>query len=526
MQNNFDKDEVQAKLDLQREVSQDFSRTLQSAGFEMSEKIDEYRKAAKAAEEKAKTARAEGNLLEADKQKQIAEEAKASADNWQKGKLLLSMIGAGLAAPTDSASGILAATVSPAVAYKIGEHFKQKAIQNLLSGKTEKAELTADQKAAHILAHTLLGAAVAAAGGNDALSAGLAAGGAEAAAPVLARWLYGTNNPEQLTAEQKDVISSIAGLAGAATGAATGNMADVVAGSMGAQNAVESNFLLDKRITGQLTDVEKRVLKKISRDDIATYEELEKEMRKAEEKCWLKIFCYSEERQEVVHKSQQESKEQYDHIMGLVKIGQLDIDELDILFTKIAPALAKNARANMVGLFGAMEADSWTAGVMTDMLPNIARLESEAYLEAYKFKLKQLGYSDHEIAKDVSSKETQKAFAELAYAGATSGAGSGNVKKATDKLRTLLNKKEQQGSFKPLGLGSTGRTEPVNLTEKLAMEQAVSKPMAGRQLPIPMTDSRWPASAGWVKMSQNVNGVEIHYVRNVKTGAVDDFKFK
>ena len=99
----------------------------------------------------------------------------------------------------------------------------------------------ADQKAAHILAHTLLGAAVAAAGGNDALSAGLAAGGAEAAAPVLARWLYGTDDPEQLTPDQKQTISSIAGLAGAATGAATGNMADVVAGSMGAQNAVENN---------------------------------------------------------------------------------------------------------------------------------------------------------------------------------------------------------------------------------------------------------------------------------------------
>ena len=28
-----------------------------------------------------------------------------------------------------------------------------------------------------------------------------------------------------------------------------------------------------------------------------------------------------------------------------------------------------------------------------------------------------------------------------------------------------------------------------------------------------------------VKMAQNVNGIEIHYVRNTITGAVDDFKF-
>ncbi|MFL9867292.1 filamentous hemagglutinin N-terminal domain-containing protein [Paraburkholderia fungorum] len=78
----------------------------------------------------------------------------------------------------------------------------------------------------------------------------------------------------------------------------------------------------------------------------------------------------------------------------------------------------------------------------------------------------------------------------------------------------------------PLGLGSTGRAVPNNLQEQLALQQAMSNPAAGVQLPIPLGDSRWPATDGWVKMSQNVNGVEIHYVRNVNSGAVDDFKFK
>ncbi|WP_344108447.1 hypothetical protein [Kribbella alba] len=40
-----------------------------------------------------------------------------------------------------------------------------------------------------------------------------------------------------------------------------------------------------------------------------------------------------------------------------------------------------------------------------------------------------------------------------------------------------------------------------------------------------MTDPRWPGSDGWVKMTQNVNGTEIHYVMNRGTGQVDDFKF-
>jgi len=77
-----------------------------------------------------------------------------------------------------------------------------------------------------------------------------------------------------------------------------------------------------------------------------------------------------------------------------------------------------------------------------------------------------------------------------------------------------------------LGRGSTGRTEANSLQEKLAIEQALSNPEAGRQLPIPMTDKRWPKEDGWVKMAQNINDVEVHYVRNTKTGQVDDFKFK
>ncbi|MET8283613.1 polymorphic toxin-type HINT domain-containing protein [Micromonospora sp. NPDC005174] len=82
--------------------------------------------------------------------------------------------------------------------------------------------------------------------------------------------------------------------------------------------------------------------------------------------------------------------------------------------------------------------------------------------------------------------------------------------------------------LKPLGRGSTGRTAPNNLTEQMAMHEAMSSPANGTLLPLRkgMTDARWPGSDGWVKMSQNVNGVEIHYVMNAITGQVDDFKFK
>lgn len=58
------------------------------------------------------------------------------------------------------------------------------------------------------------------------------------------------------------------------------------------------------------------------------------------------------------------------------------------------------------------------------------------------------------------------------------------------------------------------------------MQHAISNSKNGIEIPVVMTDKRWPGTEGWVKMSQNINGIEIHYVRNKKTGAVDDFKFK
>jgi hypothetical protein len=78
----------------------------------------------------------------------------------------------------------------------------------------------------------------------------------------------------------------------------------------------------------------------------------------------------------------------------------------------------------------------------------------------------------------------------------------------------------------PLGRGSTGRNTPNNLQEQLALEVVQADPAAGRQLRINMTDPRWPAKDGWVKMAQNVNGIEIHYAYNPTIGAFDDLKFK
>lgn len=146
----------------------------------------------------------------------------------QRGKVLLNMIGAGLSAPTDSVAGIAAATASPAVSYQIGQYFKG------LAQKNPDGRLTAGQETAHILAHGVLGAAVSAAGGNDALAGALASGGAEAAAPVIGKWLYGKDDGVSLSAEEKETVSAITRM--------LGTTADAVRGGMVADGAVGNNF--------------------------------------------------------------------------------------------------------------------------------------------------------------------------------------------------------------------------------------------------------------------------------------------
>ena len=113
------------------------------------------------------------------------------------------------------------------MSYEIGQQFKKH---------------NAEGTPAHILAHAILGAAVAAAGDNNALAGALSAGGAEAAAPYISKWLYGKDKGSDLTAEEKETVTAITNLLGTATGTAIGNSATNAAqGSLNAQSAVKNN---------------------------------------------------------------------------------------------------------------------------------------------------------------------------------------------------------------------------------------------------------------------------------------------
>ena len=218
LKNSFDKDAVAKEINLQREVTQEFGGTLQGLNTEIERSLDGL----KEKWEKGEISR---------------NEYEDGLKVRQRGKVLLNMIGAGLSAPTDSAAGITAATASPALSYQIGQYFKGLAQEN------PDGRLTAGQETAHILAHGVLGAAVSAAGGSDALTGALASGGAEAAAPVIGRWLYGKGDGGSLSAEEKETVSAITRILGTTAGAAVGNSAaDAVRGGMVADGAVGNNF--------------------------------------------------------------------------------------------------------------------------------------------------------------------------------------------------------------------------------------------------------------------------------------------
>ncbi|GEM_PF-1818667 len=207
--NSFDKEAVQKEIDLQRDVSQAFSKNTQEAAGELKKRMV------------LNDALFEAGLIS----EQERDTRNSSLRNYA---WILETVAAGLATPSNSVAGSLVAAASPTVAKEIGQQFKQTGQE----GST-----------GHYLAHAGLGALVAAATGNSIAGNALAAAGAEAAAPIAASWIYG-KDVGQLTPDEKATVSSIAGLAGAGlAGAAGGDGRSLVSGSVAGRTAVENNYL-------------------------------------------------------------------------------------------------------------------------------------------------------------------------------------------------------------------------------------------------------------------------------------------
>ncbi len=95
---------------------------------------------------------------------------------------------------------------------------------------------------------------------------------------------------------------------------------------------------------------------------------------------------------------------------------------------------------------------------------------------------------------------------------------------------TQIGERTYTGVGNPVHIENRGSTAkipgPKNIQHQVAMEQVKSNPLENaKKLNIKMTDSRWRAEEGWVKMATNIKGTEIHFNYNELTGQFDDFKF-
>ena len=164
--NRFDKDKVQRELDFQVNTTKQFGQTL--------------------AEAKRQT---KAHLLT-----NASEQTKQYVD-WA-----FDTLGAGLTTGSVQAAGV--AAVSP---------FANRTIKQLTTDRqTGETNLVTNT-----LAHAALGALEAKVTGNNAAAGAMAGASSELAAPLIAKALYGTDDPKQLTEVQKQNIVNLSSLAGA-----------------------------------------------------------------------------------------------------------------------------------------------------------------------------------------------------------------------------------------------------------------------------------------------------------------------
>ena len=199
---SFDADKVTRDITSTAQVMQGFDGTTQGIKHDLRKQADAYR--------------ARGD-----------EETAAKLDKLAIG---VDMLKGGLT-PTDSTLGTIANTAAPLASYGIGQY-----------AKAHGSEGSPGHLAAHAALAALTSAANGGSGTDIATSAGTAAA-AELAAPYLAQQLYGTPDSSKLTAEQKETVGNLLGLAAAGTGAMTGNSATAYGASRAAGNAVENNQL-------------------------------------------------------------------------------------------------------------------------------------------------------------------------------------------------------------------------------------------------------------------------------------------
>jgi len=250
LDNVFDATRVNEELGAQTEITQAFDQERRKVKTEINKKEQGLRDEAEAAYKIGDDQKGDEKLVAANKVQ-------------TQGLLFDSISGAIYGPNTNGAVGYVAKAASPFVANQIGDYFKDNKVFNEVDGGNRLET----NSPAHILAQSILGAAVSYATGNDALTGGISAGAGEATAPLLSHFLYQTTDPSKLTAEQKDTVSAITSALGAGIGLTTGSAINAANAAETSKVAVEDNALSQRQVDAFVKLIERNRLKNGRKDD-------------------------------------------------------------------------------------------------------------------------------------------------------------------------------------------------------------------------------------------------------------------
>ncbi len=120
-------------------------------------------------------------------------------------------------------------------------------VKHITTDGKPQDKLSNQEKLNNVVAHALLGGVIAELSYGNALAGATGAVAGELAAPAIALALYGTNDSDTLTSQQKETLSSLATLAsGIAAGVSSDSSAGAVVGAQAGKNALENNYLTPK----------------------------------------------------------------------------------------------------------------------------------------------------------------------------------------------------------------------------------------------------------------------------------------
>ncbi|OOF51488.1 hypothetical protein BKK53_07205 [Rodentibacter trehalosifermentans] len=240
LDNRFDKDKVQKELDLQREVTESFGKTVTETGTLIADKVSEAARKKKY-EAAVKLEQAQNALKENDSEtnRTLLSQAKANFDSankeakeWETGGSQRRILDSALNVLSTALGGrpvaeVIASGLSPTVNYQIKE---------ATTDKNGNVNTTLN-----LTAHALWGAVEAYAGNRNVAAGAAGAVTGEAAANIIAETLY-DKSPNQLSQEEKLTVSALSQVAAGIAGGTVANSSDgAIIAAKTAKEAVENN---------------------------------------------------------------------------------------------------------------------------------------------------------------------------------------------------------------------------------------------------------------------------------------------